>query len=103
MAEVLGILVNSDENFTHLINVARAAKAKGKDVEIFLTHKGVLLTQDPRFEELGRLAEVSLCKVSFKALNLDPDQPIPGIDETSFTNQSRHADLIYYSDRYLVL
>ncbi len=103
MAEILGILVNSDKNLDHLINLARAAKVKGKDVNIFLTHKGVLLTQDPRFGELENLAKISLCKVSYEAHNLDPGKSIPGIDESGFSSQARHADLIFESDRYLVL
>ncbi|MBW2053300.1 MAG: hypothetical protein JRG97_12980 [Deltaproteobacteria bacterium] len=103
MAEILGILVNSDKNLSHLISIVWAARSKGKEVMIFFTHRGVLLTQDPRFKELESLAEMSLCKESYEAHNLDPELEIPGIDESGFANQSRHGDLIYYSDRYLVL
>ena len=103
MAETLGILVSTDEYPEHLIHIARAAVKRGKRVIVFLTNRGVLLTQDDRFRQLASLAEISLCKVSFEAFGLDPDQPIPGISKKSLATQARHRELIDSADRYLVL
>ena len=47
MAEKLGILVSSDKHLDYVINLTTAAEEKGKEVEIFFTGKGVLLTQSP--------------------------------------------------------
>jgi len=103
MPEQLGILVITDNSLDHLIGLTRAAVLKGKKVSIFFTGRGVLLTQEKRFAELESLAEMSLCQVSFESLGLDRTIPIPGISGKGFASQARHADLIYYSDRYLVL
>ena len=103
MSQLLGIVVATDKHLDHLINISRAAKDKGKEVLIFFTHKGVLLTQDPRFAELEPLAEMSLCNVSFEYFNLDKNVPIPGIPESAYATQARHGDLIERCDRYLVL
>ena len=103
MAEELGILVTSDKHLDHLINIARAARNKGKEVRIFFTNKGLLLTHDPRFKELESLAEMSLCRVMFETLKLDKNKPIPGIPDSGFATQAKHADMIYHSDRFLVL
>lgn len=103
MADLLGIFVTTDKHLDHLINIASAARAKGKEVLIFFSHKGVLLTQAPKFKELEPLAEMSLCNVSFEFFELDKSVPLPGIPEKNFGTQSRHADLIERCDRYLVL
>ncbi len=103
MVEVLGILVNSDKNLDHLINVTRSARALGKEVVIFFTHRGVLLTQDPKFTELEGLTSMSLCKASLETHGLEDIAAFPGIDHRGLANQSRHADLIFDCDRYLVL
>ena len=103
MADVLGILVNSDENLDHLINVTRAARAAGKEVIIFLTHRSVLLTQNPKFSELDGLASMSLCRENLASHGLEGLPSFPGIDHRGVANQSRHADLIFDCDRYLVL
>ena len=52
MAEKLGILVSSDNHLDYVINLTRAAREKGKEVELFFTGKGVLLTQSPDFKKL---------------------------------------------------
>lgn len=103
MADVLGILVSSDENLDHLINTTRSARAAGKEVIIFFTHRGVLLTQDPRFSELDGLASMSLCRENLAFHGLEDLPSFPGIDRGGLANQSRHADLIFDCDRYLVL
>ena len=101
MAEKLGILVTSDEHLDHLLGIAKAAVQAGKEVLVFLTYRGVLLTQDPRFAGLEGQAQVSLCNVNFEAFKLS--KPVPLVAEKDFATQARHGMLIEDCDRYLVL
>ncbi|MDM8548631.1 hypothetical protein QUF72_01085 [Desulfobacterales bacterium HSG2] len=102
MAEKLGIFVSSDQHLRHLIGISKAAKKAGKDVVIFFTHKGVLLTQDPDFSELAGYARYSVCNVNFEGFGFKGKQ-VPGMDETGFATQARHGEMIEECDRYLVL
>ena len=52
MAEKLGIFVASDQHLNHLKGIAKAAIQAGKEVTIFLTNRGVLLTQQEGFADL---------------------------------------------------
>ncbi|RJX28238.1 MAG: peroxiredoxin [Desulfarculus sp.] len=101
MADKLGIFVSSDQNLGHLIGVCRAAKKAGKEVKVFLTNRGVLLTQQERFPELEGEAHVALCNVNFEAFKLQ--KPVPVVDEKDFATQMRHAEIIEWCDRYIVL
>jgi peroxiredoxin family protein len=101
MAEKLGIFVSSDQNLTHLIGISKAAKAAGKEVAVFLTNRGVLLTQDPDFPQMEGLAHVSLCNVNFEAFKLE--KPVPVVDDKDYATQMRHAEMIAECDRYIVL
>jgi hypothetical protein len=101
MADKLGIFVSSDQHLAHLVGIARAASQAGKEVTVFLTNRGVLLTQDPRFGELEGLAQVSLCNVNFEAFRLA--KPVPLVAERDFATQARHGMLIEDCDRYIVL
>lgn len=101
MAEKLGILVSSNKHIDYVINLTRAAKDKGKEVEIFFTGKGVLLTQSPEFKNLVGKAKMALCDVSFRSLGLKGD--VPGLDFKDFATQAKNAELIKKSDRYVVL
>jgi hypothetical protein len=100
MAEKLGILVSSDKHLGHVINLTDAAHNKGKEVEIFFTGQGVLLTQTPDFQKLIGKAKLSLCDVSFRALGLKGD--VPGLGFKDFATQAKNAEIIKTSDRYLV-
>ena len=100
MAEKLGILVSSDKHLEHLINLTAAAHDKGKDVEIFFTGEGVLLTQSPDFTRLVGKAKMSLCDVSFRAQGLEGD--VPGFGFKDFATQAKNAEIIKTSDKYLV-
>ncbi|MBU2546905.1 MAG: peroxiredoxin, partial [Proteobacteria bacterium] len=99
----LGIVVISDRHMNHLLGLTRAVKARGGQSMIFLTHKGVLLTQDPRFKSLAGLADISLCKVSFQTQLPGRVAEVPGLPEQAFTSQAKHGELIDRCDRYLVL
>ncbi len=101
MADKLGIFVSSDQNLAHLIGISKAAKAAGKEVTVFLTNRGVLLTQDPDFPQIEGLAHVSLCNVNFEAFKLE--KPVPVVDEKDYATQMRHAEMIAECDRYIVL
>ena len=102
MAEKLGIFVSSDKHLRHVIGITKAAEAAGKEVTIFFTAKGVLLTQAPEFQELMNLGKKSLCHFSYKAMGLE-GKPAPGIEEKDFGSQVRHAEMIREVDRYIVM
>jgi hypothetical protein len=101
VGQSLGILVSSDKHFQHLIGLARAAVKAQKQVLVFLTHRGVLLTQEPGFAELTRLAKVSVCKANFQVLGLQG--PVPGLSANNFTTQASHGLMIQDCDRYITL
>ena len=100
MTEKLGVLVSSDRHLDYIISLTDAAHAKGKEIEIFFTGKGVLLTQSPEFSKLAGKAKMSLCDVSFRALGLEGD--VPGFGFKDFATQAKNAEIIKNSDRYVV-
>jgi peroxiredoxin family protein len=102
MAEKLGIFVSSDKNLRHVIEITKAAEAAGKEVILFFSHKGVLLTQEPEFKELIGHGQKSICNVGYEANGLT-GKPAPGIDEKDFATQARHGVMLEEVDRYLVM
>ena len=100
MSEKLGILVSSNKHLDYIINVTDAAHAKGKQVEIFFTGQGVLLTQSEDFGKLVGKAKMSLCDQSFRALELEGD--VPGFGFKDFATQAKNAEIVKTCDRYLV-
>ena len=100
MADNLGILVSSNNHLDYVIALTQAAHDKGKNVRIFFTGKGVLLTQKPEFEQLVGKAKISICDVSFRANNLSGD--VPGVGFKDFATQARNAEMIEWCDRYVV-
>jgi peroxiredoxin family protein len=102
MPEKLGIFVSSNKNLRHVIEITKAAEAAGKEVMIFFSHKGVLLTQEPEFKELIGHGQKSLCNVGYEANGL-AGKPAPGIDEKDFATQARHGVMIEEVDRYIVM
>ena len=93
MARNLGLFVTSDKHLDKVINLCKAAREKGDlEVTIFLSHRGTLLTQDPRFGELEGLATMSLCNVGFESHDLK--KPVPGIAEKDYATQARNGELI---------
>lgn len=101
MARKLGVFVSSDLHLDKLIGILKAAKEKGIEAKVFLTHRGVLLTQDPRFGELEGLAHVALCNVGFEGYGLK--KPIKVVADRDFATQARHAEIIEECDRYISL
>ena len=100
MVETLGILVGTDKHLNSVIKLTLAAHAKGKKVSIFFSGKGVMLTQSPDFVQLIGKARLSVCDVSYRSFGLKGD--VPGVEFKDFATQTRNADMIIYSDRYLV-
>ncbi len=100
MADRLGILVSSDKHLDYVIELTTAAHEKGKNVQIFFTGAGVLLTQKPEFEQLVGKAKLSICDVSFRANGLEGE--VPGVGFKDFATQARNAEMIEACDRYVV-
>ena len=103
MTDKLGILVASERHLDYVINITTAAHRVGKNVQIFFTGKGVLLTQQPEFAKLVGKASLSICDVSFRANGLHGrEESIPGVGFKDFATQARNAEMVDNSDRYLV-
>ena len=103
VADSLGILVSSDKHLDHVVNLTKAAYTKVKTVRIFFTGKGVLLTLEPRFRELVGKARLAVCDISFRANGLHGrEREVPGVAFRDFATQSRNAEMLALSDRYLV-
>ena len=99
MGKTLGIFASSNRHLDKIIRLCNAARKKGVEVTLFFTHKGTLLTQDLRFDELEGL-NISVCRVGFESHGLEP--PVPGLDEKNYTTQMAHAEMISDCDRYVV-
>lgn len=96
----LGIFVSSDRHLDKIIRLCEAAVEKEVEVIIFFTHRGTLLTQDPRFSELEGKARMSLCRVSFESHGME--SLMKWIDERAFGTQAKNVEMIEDCDRYLV-
>ncbi len=101
----LGILVTSNRHINHLIGISKAAKKANKTIYLFLTHDGVSVTQDPRYQELAELGidDISLCNVRWEELGLQNAPRPKGMTSSNMATQSRHVSMIETCDRYLVL
>ena len=99
MGKKLGIFVSSNRHLDKVIRLCSVAKKEEIEVILFFTHKGILLTRDPRFSELDGL-RISVCSVGFESLGLKP--PVPGIGDKNYTTQAINAELIDDCDRYVV-
>jgi sulfur relay (sulfurtransferase) complex TusBCD TusD component (DsrE family) len=95
----------------HVVGLARAARAAGKEVRIFFTGEGVHLTQDPRFPELLDVAktgssrphgQVAVCEVSYLANGLK-GKVLAGMRDKDFVTQGRNAEMVEECERYVVL
>ncbi len=112
MTAKLGICVATKSRMEHVIGLARAARKAGKEVEIFFTGEGVLLTKDPRFKELLDVAktgssrphgQVTCCEVSYMAQGLTAGKATSGLLDKEFVTQGRNAEMVGECDRYVVL
>ena len=103
MTDSLGILVSSDKYLDCVINLAKAAHEKGKEVEIFFSGRGVLLTMAPGFKQLVGKAKLSICDVSFRSNGLHGrEEEVPGVEFKDFATQARNAEMVSRVGRYVV-
>jgi peroxiredoxin family protein len=111
MTETLGICVATRNQMAHVLGLAKAARAAGKEVKVFFTGEGVLLTQDPRFAELLRVTQegsslphgqCTVCEVSYMANGLHGKE-VPGLRNKDFVTQGRNAEMVEECKRYIVL
>ncbi len=109
MAQTLGICVATKNQMAHVLGLAKAAKSAGKEVKVFFTGEGVLLTKDPRFQELIQVANtgqtlghVAVCEVSYMANGLK-DKEHSGLRDKDFVTQGRNAEMVEECERYVVL
>ncbi len=107
----LGICVATRSRMAHVVGLAKAARAAGKEVQVFFTGEGVQLTQDPLFGELLQVARVGssrthghvgVCEVSYMANGLH-GKPVPGLVDKDFVTQGRNAEMVEECERYVVL
>jgi predicted peroxiredoxin len=111
MTPTLGICVSGRKNMAHVIGLARAARAAGKEVKGFFTGEGVHLTHDPRFPELLEVArqgsvhthgQVTVCEVSYHANGFEGTE-LPGLRNKDFVTQGKNAEMVDECQRYVVL
>ena len=100
MAKSLGVFVSSQKHLDKIIKLCHAARKKEVAVTVFFSHKGTLLTQDPRFGELEGMAKLSLCNVGFESNGLKP--PVIGVGDKDYATQARNGEMIEECDRYIV-
>ena len=103
MADSLGVLVSSDKYLEYVVNLAGAAHEKGKEVEIFFSGRGVLLSMDSKFKQLVGKAKLSICDISFRSNGLHGrEEEVPGVGFKDFATQARNAEMASRVDRYVV-
>jgi predicted peroxiredoxin len=109
--QTLGICVATKASLAHVLGLARAARKAGKEVNVFFTGEGVLLTQDPSFNQLLDVAKtgsakqhghVTVCEVSYIANGLK-GKPVPGLRDKDFVTQGKNAEMVEECQRYVVL
>lgn len=96
----LGILVRDNKFLQEVVGLTEAARHRQVQVEIFFSGKGVLLTQEPDFARLAGQARLSVCDVSFRALELSGE--VPGVGFKDFATQARNAEMVEECHRYVV-
>ena len=105
----IGMLLTAgvaDESARTALRVARAARAKGHDVELFLMDDGVYAvkrgTRTPVADELASLVEggvvVALCALNAEQRGVTKDEAVPGV---LFGSQYDLAQLIDSADRFV--
>lgn len=111
MTGTLGICVATKSRMEHVLGLATAARAAGKEVRVFFTGEGVLLTRDPLFPELLKVAstgskvphgQVTVCEVSYLANGLKEKERI-GLRDKDFVTQGKNAEMVDECERYVLL
>ena len=97
----LGIFVSTQKHLDWVIELTKAAKAKGKKVVVFFSGLSVHLTQKPEFAQLvGEAERITVCDVSFRAYGLHGKE-VPGVGFKDFVTQARNAEMVEECARYL--
>ncbi len=91
----LGILVNTDKYLEDVVGVAKAAKAAGHDVTIFMMDDGTLLAQDLRDRVAGE-AQLSYCEHSASARNVED------VEGATSGSQYQNAVMMHEADKVVV-
>jgi sulfur relay (sulfurtransferase) complex TusBCD TusD component (DsrE family) len=96
----LGIVVTTDAGEPHAIGLAQAALQKGWACRCFLTDRGVLLLNSPRFLALARAGQlrVDVCEHSWEQYGAT--EPPAGV---AMGSQYQNAELAHQCDRVIVL
>ena len=96
---LLGILVTRHENLEHIAGAAKAARAAGHPVRIFMTDEGVKFTRDPKFLELLKVdgIEISVCDHSCEQIGIHDKT-----EDISYGSQFNNAGMLQDSARVLV-
>ena len=101
--DALAILVTSDRYLDHVVKLTAAAFAKGKQVDIFFTGRGVLLAMQPEFKQLVGKASLSICDASFRDNGLiGREHEIPGVTFADFATRTKNAERLAGASRHLV-
>lgn len=97
----LGIFVCSDKNQDHIVGLAKAAIAKGNEVQVFYTGPGtVLAPQSKELVDAG--AKVVLCEKTYTGLGINKEhgEKLEGVEHGS---QDDNAAIIEEVDKYVVM
>jgi predicted peroxiredoxin len=98
----LGILVNTVKNLKAVQGIAKAASAKGFEVEIFAMDIGTKLLEDPSFVALKDLKNVSMsyCALSCENVGTKTDGLPEGIARG---DQYRNTLMHHSADKAIIL
>lgn len=98
----LGILANTDKNIEAVIEITRAALAKGHEVAIFTMDEGTRLLENPSYSGLCKLKGVnmSFCDYSAKTFGVRTEG-LP--QEIVCGSQYNNAEMNHNSDKVIVL
>src|SRR5262245_60988115 len=97
--EMLGIMVTKYENVEHIVGIAKAARAAGKAVTIFLTDEAVRFTTDPKFLELQKVGGVELSCCDHYCEKIGLNGKTEGL---LYGSQYNNATMLHDSARVLV-
>ncbi len=97
----IGILVRDNRYLDYVLNFTSAAFDKGYQILIFFSGRGVLLTQEAKFENIINLSTPYICEVSYRAHGFE-GREIPGVVFKQFVTQARNAEMLEECERYLV-
>jgi predicted peroxiredoxin len=98
----LGILITTDRHLNHILDISRAASAKGHEVTIFAMNEGTKLLANSEFTRLCELdnTTMSLCNHSATEFGVDTT----GISkEIIIGSQFNNAMMNNQADKIIVL